>query len=52
MKIRSGSLKRETKLPNPFLGSPRKKKALINKIRNKREISIDTTKIQKLIREY
>ena len=41
-------------MTNLWLGSPRRKgkRIQLSKVRNKREITIDITEIQKIIREY
>ena len=55
MKLRAGSLKIKKRVTNLQLDLLRKKweKALINKIKNKRgKITMDTTEIQRIIREY
>ena len=53
MKLRAGSLKRYTKLINHQPNSLRKKETVqINKIINEREITTNTTGIQRIIKEY
>ena len=53
MKLRAGSLKRKTRLTYLQLDSLRKKRAQINKVRNKRQkIMVDATEIQRITREY
>ena len=52
---RAGSLKRLIKLTNPWLAiltKKKKRKRLINKIRNEREVTTNTTDIQRIILEY
>ena len=59
MKLKASSLKTLTKLINFQPNSSRKKKsggggerAQINKIRNEKEVTTDTTEIQRIIRDY
>ena len=53
MKLRADSLKRKTRLTYLQLDSLRKKRAQINKVRNKRQkIMVDATEIQRITREY
>ena len=53
MKVRACSLKIKTKLTNFQIHSPRKKKksAQINKISNEREVTTNTTELQRTIRD-
>ena len=55
MKEGAGSLKRPIKLTNPLARLIKKKRerAQINKIRNEKgEVTMDTTEIQRIIRDY
>ena len=52
MKLKAGSLKRSTKLINPYADSSRKKDRECNKIRNENEVTVDITEIQRIIRDY
>ena len=57
MKLKTGSLKRYTKFikQKNFLAKIIKKKrerAQIDKIRNEKEVTTDTTEIQRIIRDY
>ena len=55
MKQKAGSLKRSTKLINPQTRLLKKKRerTQINKIRNEKgEVTMDTTEIQRIIRDY
>ena len=55
MKLRDGSLKRQTKLINLQQDASGKKRkwAQINKIRNEKgEVTTNTTEIQRIIRDY
>ena len=53
MKLKVGSLKRSSELINLYLDlSKIREKPQINKIINKREVTTDTTEIQRIIRDY
>ena len=55
MKLKAGSLRRENKIDNRLARLTKKKreKTQINKIRNKKGgVMIDTTEIQRIIRDY
>ena len=49
VKLKAGSLKSSTKLINPEPDS--RKRTQINKIRNEKEVTVDTTEIQRIIRD-
>ena len=51
MKLRAGSLKRQTKMIN-LQPDPSRKKEGPNKVRNSREVTINTIEVQRIIREY
>ena len=53
MKLKTGYLKRSTKVKNPQPDSSIKKKTQINKIRNEREeVTKDITEVQRIMRDY
>ena len=54
MKLKASSWKRSKKVITSQLNSSRKKRerAHINKIRNEKEVTVDTTEIQKIIKDY
>ena len=55
MKLRAGSMKRETKIVNPLPGSSRKKGGGFKSIKleiKKREVTTDTTELQRILRDY
>ena len=55
MKLKTGSLKRPTKLiyPQPDLSRKKTERAQINKIRNEKgKVTTDISEIQRIIRDY
>ena len=52
MKLRAGSLKRYTKSIKLQPDSSKKKRARINKIRNEKEVTTNTTEKQRIIKDY
>ena len=54
MKLKSGSLKKINKIDKTLATLIKKKRerVQINKIRNKKEVTVDTTKIQRVIKDY
>ena len=53
MKLKSGSWKKINKIDKPLATLIKKKKRTqINKIRNKKEVTVDTTEIQRVIKNH
>ena len=52
MKLKAGVLKRSTKLINPYVASSKKNSIQISKISNEKEVTMDITEIQRIIRDY
>ena len=52
MKLKTGSLERnKTDKPLARLIKKKRKKTQINKVRNEKEVTVDSTEIQRLIRD-
>ena len=52
MKLRAGSLKKINKIDKPLAGLIKKERMQINKMRKEREVTTNTTEIQRIRREY